>query len=404
MKINFFKSYQQLFSKSFILLYCIYFTFFLSDGIFEQSIPLLFEYYNFPEHVYGFLLSLNNAISVFLPTIVATLSFKFGAKFIGVIGILFALIASFFLGFFQNSIILSIVFAIILYSGRTFFNFSFGNDINQYVSDSKRAKYFVIRDIFLYGGISIGLFLGGYFIKRSDIAVFYKLFCFAYLFTIFFIYKFYFNIEKNSMLNNNDENLKIKKINYFALLKDKTICAFILINILTSIYGVSCSFVPLLGTKLGLDIGNVISMLGFISVINTFFSLIFAHITDNFGRKSFYIFDIAFDALPALLFAFTQNIYLYVLGLVLSMIKDAFAPISFAYFFDCFNNSESSIVLGFISSVGSAVNLIVPIFVSFLWSSSYKYVFILGAFCNIIAALVATFMLPNNTPSLDNTD
>lgn len=406
MKLNFFKSYQTLFSKGFILLYCIYFTFFLPNDVFERSIPLLFEYYNFPESVYGLLLSVNNAISIFLPTIVAGLSLRFGGKILGIIGLTIALIAAFLLGSFQNSILFAIVVSVLLFSGRTFFNSSFGNEVNQFIPDSKRAKYFVIRDIFLFGGVSVGLFLGGLFIKQSNIATFYRLFSFVYLFAIFFISRFYSHIEKNPTAEQdfNRINSKTKKADYRALLKNKTVIAFILINALTSIYGVSCSFIPLLGTKLGLDIGNVLSMLGFISVINTLFSLIFAHITDNLGRKFFYIFDIAFDTLPALIFAFTQNIYLYIFGLILSMVKDAFAPISFAYFFDCFDDNNSSLVLGFISSVGSAFNLVVPIFVSFLWANSHKYVFFLGAFCNVVAALLAAFMLPNNTHKINDTN
>ena len=78
------------------------------------------------------------------------------------------MIAAIFTGcmvFGVNQTYLLIAVLVVLACARTGFNYSLGNDINYEIEDDHRGKYFAVRDLFLYGGISLGLFLGGQLVK-----------------------------------------------------------------------------------------------------------------------------------------------------------------------------------------------------------------------------------------------
>lgn len=81
--------------------------------------------------------------------------------------------------------------------------------------------------------------------------------------------------------------------------------------------------------------------------------------------------------------------------IVVIMAKDAFAPISFAYFYDCFQGEQAAEVMGLTTSVGNAFSLVMPLVIGWLWSVSTTFVFVLGAVCNLLAAAVVIVMLPN---------
>ncbi len=53
MKLRLYRNYRELLKKEFGILYFIYFTFFLFNGVFESSIPLLYEAAGYPETLYS---------------------------------------------------------------------------------------------------------------------------------------------------------------------------------------------------------------------------------------------------------------------------------------------------------------------------------------------------------------
>lgn len=407
MRANILKSYKSVLNNNYILIYLIYFSFFLFNGPFEKIIPLTFEEIRFNEKLYGLFLSINNVVHIILPGFIAYIANKFNSFKIAIIAMLLSIIGAIGVGILPEYYLYIFPFALLIICGRTIFNYSLGNSINYILPDNNRGKYFAMRDLFLFGAISLGLFLGGIYTNNFGIRALYITFSLGFLIPLFLIIlakrRLASLIEKGKQGEEDEkeeskDDIKTRRINktvIYELLRDKKVWAFIIIQIGTTIYTSAMSFLPLLGTSIGISVANVMAMFGAVTIINSILALLLGHFSDLSGRKWIYVIDLGFDVFPAIVFAFTNNITLFIVGIVLIMIKDALAPISFAYYFDCFPEEKGTLIMGILSSLGNALSFIAPIIVGILWVSSAKYVFLFGALGNGLSALVAIFMLPD---------
>ncbi|HQQ18870.1 MAG TPA: hypothetical protein PK520_02150 [Exilispira sp.] len=66
--------------------------------------------------------------------------------------------------------------------------------------------------------------------------------------------------------------------------------------------------------------------------MNSIVAILIGNTSDFINRKWQFIFNIVSDIIPAVIFAFARNISLFIVGIVCTIIKDAFAPSSFDYF------------------------------------------------------------------------
>ena len=155
------------------------------------------------------------------------------------------------------------------------------------------------------------------------------------------------------------------------------------------------SYLPLYAITIGLTVSNVLSMNAAVLMFNAVMALAVSHWGDLKGRKGFYVFDIAFDSIPALLFMVSKNIYVFGFAIILTMIKDMFAAVSFAYFYDIFPDESGTALLGLIASIDSIVGILMPILIGYIWKVSPQLVFGLGALGCGIATLIAVLFLPS---------
>ena len=217
--------------------------------------------------------------------------------------------------------------------------------------------------------------------------------------TFIFYNKQLFVIRKGSIREKRKQETcdkeKISARDYAELLKDKKVLAYMGVNLFTSIYGIAISYLPLYAVTIGLTVSNVLSMNAAVLMFNALMALVVSHWGDLKGRKGFFVFDIAFDCIPALLFMASKNIYVFAFAIILTMIKDMFAAVSFAYFYDIFPDERGTALLGLIASIDSIVGILMPILIGYIWKISPQLVFGLAALGCIIAALIAVLFLPN---------
>jgi len=211
-------SYKDMFKKNYLYLFMIYFVFFFMNGPLEQSLVLLFQNMGFNEVFYGIFLSLNNAVGIFLPSAVAILTIKFKFKRVTIIGLLISITGGILLGIISDPWP-AVICALILFSGRAFFNFSFGSIVNISIPANERAKYFVVRDLFLFGGISAGLLAGSRIISRINIGWLYISFSIGLAFALFLVL-FYTGRIDNAGDTKDAEKTK-RKLRLSHIKKDK---------------------------------------------------------------------------------------------------------------------------------------------------------------------------------------
>lgn len=295
-----------------------------------------------------------------------------------------------------------VVFLIIICCSRTIFNFSVGNEIIFHVEDSKKGKFFAVRDMFLFSGISLGLFIAGImtkYIKIRSVLILFSAFLFVptiimCLFGKQILYKVgngNFTDERKSM----NEYLRMLK----KLFRQREFVVLLLIGIFTSVYSSCQAFLPFLASKIGLNYQEILSSFAAITIINVIIALFIGDFSDNNEKKYLYLIDLGSDLVPVIIFAFTNNVILFYIAIFLSSLKDIFAPTSFAYKYELFGKYEDELSrtgIGILESVTNLVSFFMPTVIGFLWGYIDAGIFCIAAFCIILSVLVG-FALPRTT-------
>ena len=398
------QSYKGMFRKKYVKIYLLYMLFFLVDGPVQNMLPVLLEEKGQPARYYGYLLALINACCVVVPGLVSILSVKYNAYRVAAVAMIAAIVTG-CMAFGVNQTYLLIAVLVVLACARTGFNYSLGNDINYEIEDEHRGKYFAVRDLFLYGGISLGLFLGGLFVKRVGVSGMYAAAGLLYVLPLvmLLIVRWECGAGKDGQKTDSDaEEEAEERVSWRVFRRiagDKKFWSYMIVKFFANIYGVAMEYLPLYALTIGISVSNVMSIFSFMTLFNAVGALFVSHMGDLKGRKWFYVFDIGFDALPAMIFLLSQNVPLFVFGIILSMVKDVFASVSFAYFYDVFDDHNGTIILGIVESFSSAVGIIMPVVIGWVWEVSPQLVFGIGAVGCLLSAGVAAVFLPNKKSS-----
>ena len=398
------QSYKGMFRKKYVKIYLLYMLFFMVDGPVQNMLPVLLEEKGQPARYYGYLLALINACCVVVPGLVSILSVKYNAYRVAAVAMIAAIVTG-CMAFGVNQTYLLIAVLVVLACARTGFNYSLGNDINYEIEDEHRGKYFAVRDLFLYGGISLGLFLGGLFVKRVGVSGMYAAAGLLYVLPLvmLLIVRWECGAGKDGQKTDSDaEEEAEERVSWRVFRRiagDKKFWSYMIVKFFANIYGVAMEYLPLYALTIGISVSNVMSIFSFMTLFNAVGALFVSHMGDLKGRKWFYVFDIGFDALQAMIFLLSQNVPLFVFGIILSMVKDVFASVSFAYFYDVFDDHNGTIILGIVESFSSAVGIIMPVVIGWVWEVSPQLVFGIGAVGCLLSAGVAAVFLPNKKSS-----
>lgn len=396
------QSYKGMFRKKYVKIYLLYMLFFMVDGPVQNMLPVLLEEKGQPARYYGYLLALINACCVVVPGLVSILSVKYNAYRVAAVAMIAAIVTG-CMAFGVNQTYLLVAVLVVLACARTGFNYSLGNDINYEIEDEHRGKYFAVRDLFLYGGISLGLFLGGLFVKHTGVSGMYAAAGVLYVLPLvmLLIVRQECGAGKEGQKTDSDAEEEAEERVSWSVFRriagDKKFWSYMIVKFFANIYGVAMEYLPLYALTIGISVSNVMSIFSFMTLFNAVGALFVSHMGDLKGRKWFYVFDIGFDALPAMIFLLSQNVPLFVFGIILSMVKDVFASVSFAYFYDVFDDHNGTIILGIVESFSSAVGIIMPVVIGWVWEVSPQLVFGIGAAGCILSAGVAAVFLPNKT-------
>jgi len=374
--------------------------FFIVDGPVQNMLPVLLEEKGQPARYYGYLLAFINACCVIVPGLVGILSVKYSAYRVAAVAMVAAIVTG-CMACSVNQAYLLVAVLVVLACTRTGFNYSLGNDINYEIADEHRGKYFAVRDLFLYGGISLGLFLGGQLVKIVRVSGMYAAAGVLYilpLIMIFVVYREYGAGKDGQKMDSTADDETKKQVSWSVFGKiagDKKFWSYMIVKFFANIYGVATEYLPLYALTIGISVSNVMSIFSFMTLFNAVGALFVSHMGDIKGRKWFYVFDIGFDALPAIIFLLSHNVITFVLGIIFSMVKDVFASVSFAYFYDVFDDHNGTIILGIVESFSSAVGIIMPVVIGWVWEFSPQLVFGIGAVGCLLSAGVAAMFLPN---------
>lgn len=385
------KTYSELLKKEYIFIYFIYFWIFFAIGALDQQIPLYFADKNDGPLVYGFFLSSLSVASIIMPTISALLAKIYGSKKVTIIYFITSVIVSMLLFWITNIYIVVVIFLLINIS-QYVFNFSLGSLICFSVDNKAKARFFAIRDIFLYGSIALGLMASGMLVNKYDvkniIAIF-GLFLLVPCIMLFFgkSNKFVAGAMED---DDKEENLGFRGIK--KAFKNREFVLMLIIYSFLSIYSAIYAYVPFLAIEVGLNYSEVLNSFAVVTIVNVFIALFLSNLADSSDKKIFFIIDVGFDLIPIFIFIITTNYYMFIAALVLTALKDVFAPITFAYKYELFTE-DGQLLISLLESITGIFTFVLPIVIGFLWKRIGKDVFII-AFVAVFMATIIAFLLP----------
>ena len=397
-----------MFNSKYVMIYLLYMLFFMVDEPVQDMLPVLMEEKGQPARYYGYLLALVNACCIIVPGLVSIISVKYNAYRVAVITMFVAIVTGCMAGG-VSQVYLLIGALVLLACVRTGFNYSLGNDINYEIAEEHRGKYFAVRDLFLYGGISLGLFLGGQLVKIFNVSTMYRAGGVLYILPLVMILlvraECRSRVGQDGQMANSDNSNEEEKVSWKSFRKiagNKKFWTYMTVKFFSNVYAVAMGYLPLYAMTIGIPVSNVMSIFSFMTLFNAVGALFVSHMGDLKGRKWFYVFDIGFDTIPALIFLLSHNVIVFIIGIVLSMVKDIFASVSFAYFYDVFDDHNGTLVLGIVESFSSAVGIVMPVIVGWVWEFSPQLVFGIGAAGCLLSACVAAVFLPDKKMCSDS--
>lgn len=385
------KKYKNLFTKEYVFVYLIYFWVFFAIGALDQQIPLFFTTAKNGSVVYGFFLSALSVANIIIPTIAALFAKKFGSRNVTLFYFTVSALAAVVLFLVTNTYIVAVIFLLINIS-QFVFNFSLGSSICLSVPNDEKARYFAVRDIFLYGSIALGLALSGILVKKYDVKIIIAIFALFLLVPCIMIL-FGNNKFVNKNLYEDAEETSLKGI--VKAFKNREFVLMLVVYSFLSIYDAVYAYVPFLAINVGLDYSEVLNSFAIVTMINVIVALFLSNLADATNKKIFFIIDVGFDMLPILIFMNTTNYYSFVIALVLTALKDVFAPITFAYKYELFSEEEGQLLISLLESMMGIFTFVLPIIIGVLWEKIGKNVFII-AFIAVFAATIVALFLPKN--------
>lgn len=384
------KKYSELLKKEYIFVYFIYFWVFFAIGALDQQIPLFFADKNDGPLVYGFFLSSLSVASIIMPTISALLSKKYGSKEVTFFYFFICVIVSVLLFWITNIYIIAVIFLFINIS-QYVFNFSLGSLVCFSVNNKAKARFFAIRDIFLYGSIALGLMISGILVKKYDVKNIISMFGLFLLVPCIMLFFGKNNKFVSGTMEDDDEEgggfRGIKKA-----FKNRKFVLMLIIYSFLSIYSAIYAYVPFLAIEVGLNYSEVLNSFAFVTIVNVIIALFLSHLADSTNKKIFFIIDVGFDLIPIFIFIITTNYYMFIVALVLTALKDVFAPITFAYKYELFSE-DGQLLISLLESITGIFTFVLPIVIGILWKQIGKNVFIL-AFIAVLMATIISFLLP----------
>ncbi len=371
--------------------YLIYFLYFLADGPLEELLSYFFySYYGTSE--YGIFLSILNLLNIVLPTFIAIVSYSFNVKKINIIFSFFVVLGSALLAIFgEVNLYILILSALLICCGRTVFNNSVGNKINFCVSSDELDKFFSIRDLFLYSGMSIGVMLGGTLVRYVGYSKVFILFSAMYLIHLFFVNRIQFAGEE---IREGKEKFNLKSL--LQILKNKEIIVFSCVYITNGLFASIYDFIGKIGMNLGADISSLLAFSGIMTFVNAIGSMLIANKTDHINLKKYFLFDLVFDIIPALLFSLTKNLIVFYFAIFLTMIKDILSPITFAYIVSCLDEKNGGVSLGVLGSISSFISVIFPVVIGKIVEEKYQLLFLASSIMIILSFIIAKKFLPES--------
>ena len=384
------KNYRELFRKEYLFVYLIYFWVFFAIGALDQQIPLFFTGKENGPLVYGIFLSALSAANIVMPTVSALLAKRFGSKEVTLFYFLMSAAVSGVLFLVTNTYVIAVIFLLINVS-QPVFNFSLGSAICLSIDNQAKARFFAVRDVFLYGSIALGLMLSGILVKRYDVKMIiaaYGLFLLVPCVMLFFGKNPF--VKRTDSEDEEEEETGLKGIK--KAFQNREFILMLAVSSFLSVYSAVYAYVPFLAIEVGLNYSEVLNSFAIVTMINVVVALFLSHLADATDKKIFFIIDVGFDLIPILIFLNATNYYLFIAALVLTALKDVLAPITFAYKYELFTE-DGQLFISLLESMMGVFTFVLPIVIGILWEQIGKNVFLIG-FAAVFLATVTAFFLP----------
>ena len=381
-------------NRNLVYIYVAFFGFFFVFENVSILAPIYLEKKTNSVYYVSLFFSLANAVGVIFPLIGRLITSKVSRS--SLVNIVFLIMSSMLImtAYIEKTLPLFIIF-LLIFGLKNIFN----QALNPYIGNLNNFdtdKVFAIRDLFLFLGAGLGLSLSS-ILKNNNLTWAKTSFILALLSIIIFIILRIINVSIQPVMELNRTEKRVSTMkNKFTRFENKRNLAVLIIMYISGYFVSSLfQFLPIICIKNNVKEASILLIYSISYYAVPILSLLSVKYFEKTDRKYIFIFDHLFDILPILLLVLIPgNSIILLLILVIFNIKDIVSPISIAYFFNCFSESDGNTAWALVGAIANTFSILSPIIIGMLFEKSIFLMEILIIISLLVTGIVGIILLP----------
>lgn len=371
------------------LLFLLYFL--IIDSL-EIVAPLYFKELGMTAGLIGLIFSLANILR-FLTTI-TFLQKNISEKF-NVLIVFLMIFSAMIIFIISDNMWILFLLSVLIFSTRSTFNISLNPFIMRITPTDNRGKIMGIRDIFLYGGSTLGIAIAGLLSSNSFSGLYVSFIVFS-LIAILINRNIDYKLNKESIEESDSNTIGDDKNNKKYPINKKFI-SFLLLSFLSGISGGYLFLIPLIGKSINVSNTHILGSFAISTAIAALLSLLGGIITDRYNNRLILIIQSLFMIIIGYLFLIADSDMLYSFGILCTSLLHIFSVTFSVYFFNSFTDSEGEFYWKKMIPITLLADSIAPFLWGTVWSNFGTVYSSMGVIIiNILIILVILIIFNNN--------
>ncbi len=383
------KLFRKSMSKNVPVMFAIFFLYFMISDSIDIVIPLYFKKLDINMGLYGGLLSFTKIMRALVIIPISLWSIKKKMNCLKIWLLVDMAVMLIFLNRLPTFIVLAGLSMIIITT--SVLNVILNPLLGKEAGKEHVGKVFGIRDVFLYAGCFLGLFIVGIIkgISDSTNAIWIFYFC---IFTVIYVTVSYIDKKVRKKAEDRDEEEtpeKQEKGKHTGVSKE--LVYYLAVTFILGIGAECAEYVPLVAKDIGIQENSIFFLFSTSTVITSALAIVGGMIVDKYNKKRMFQLDIVIFIIIACMYC-SSNIYIFTFAVIFGGLASILNNAANSYVFVNFTDEEVDKFWGMIGSVSLVSSSIGALLGGVAYEIGNKLPFILGIAIHVLGLLLSVRM------------
>lgn len=383
------KLFHKSINKNVPVMFAIFFLYFMISDSIDIVIPLYFKKLEINMGLYGGLLSFTKVMRALVIIPISMWSIKKKMNCLKIWLLVDMAVMLIFLNRLPTLIVLAGLSMVIITT--SILNVILNPLLGKEAGKEHVGKVFGIRDVFLYAGCFLGLFIVGVIKGISDntnvIWIFY--FC---IFAVIYVTVSYIDKKVRKKAEGRDEEETTeKKEKGKQTGVSKELVYYLAVTFILGIGAECAEYVPLVAKDIGIKENGIFFLFSTSTVITSALAIVGGMIVDKYNKKRMFQLDIVIFIIIACMYC-SSNVYIFTFAVIFGGLASILNNAANSYVFVNFTDEEVDKFWGMIGSVSLVSSSIGALLGGVAYEIGNKLPFMLGIAINVLGLLLSVRM------------